>query len=189
MSEIAMVANMPGDDAAERQPFFRRYKPFRTAIGLSVLGILAIAGGVVGIVSGRFLAVIAVLAGLGLSYIALYNCQIGRAIKFTNGIASTNQAIFYCVGVVAPAWIWRGNAVLVAGVDRDLAAISVPLIGTPALRWRTPLSRVRSLEATSDRLATLRLVTDEESVSLRMSGAEASAARPALEAARSAASG
>ena len=49
----------------------------------------------------------------------------------------------YCLGVIAPAWIWHGNALLLTGDDRELVVITVPLLAIPELRWRMSISQVR----------------------------------------------
>jgi hypothetical protein len=169
---MVSTANAPNDVGDPRSPYLG-HTPFRIAFGLAAIGIVVL---VLGIAAGRLAGAVAVAGGLLFGYVALYNLQIGRASKVANDVVSPEHRAVYFVGVIAPAWVWRGNALVVTGDDRELAAITVPVIAKPQVLWRIPISRLQRIEKQGGRIATLTLMTDEKSLTLRMSGAEASSA-------------
>ena len=165
-------------------------RPWRAAIALSVGALVFAALALLSLLSGRAIGVVTLLAALVLGYVALYNVQTARAVRLANRIIPSDERIVLSLGVIAPAWLWRGNnALLLIGDARQLVAIALPLAGAPTERWRIPVSELRRAEATERRLATLALTTTQGTVSLRMSGREAAESRAALERVRSAGAG
>lgn len=125
----------------------------RTVAVLVFLSALALGGGILVFMRGGFGLVLgmgALLVGALIVYVALYNYQSSRARQMATELLPEGNKLMV-LGVLAPARVWMGNGILLAGGDDRVLGVRVPGRGPPSEAFRVSRRDIEEVDVAAGR--------------------------------------